>query len=43
VIVLDGGWRFDLQIGDNRARDLTRHECIGPGRKWVTRTDVFHF
>jgi hypothetical protein len=43
VIVLDGAWRFDLQIGDTRARDVTRHEGIGPGRKWVTRTDVFHF
>jgi len=43
VIVLDGAWRFDLPIGDTRARDVTRHEGIGPGRKWVTRTDVFYF
>lgn len=43
MIVLDGAWRFDLPIGDTRARDVTRHEGIGPGRKWVTRTDVFHF
>lgn len=43
MIVLDGAWKFPLDITQTRAKDADVFSGVGPGRKWVTRTDIYHY
>lgn len=43
LIILDGAWRFNLDRHHTRARQASSHEGIGPGRKWLTRTDLYFY